>query len=458
MGKPRLTLFSLILLIPWVGGVSWAGDRTHEIGVQAYIYAYPMVLMETSRRFLTNVEAVEFGHAPMNQIVHLRGFPDHNFKKVVRPNADTLYSIIWFDVSTEPQVLSIADTGGRYFVLQILDFWTDVIASPGSRTSGTSDVSFAIVGPNWQGTLPEGVKRIRATTDKGWVIGRTQTNGKGDYRNVHKIQDGYTVTPLSAWGQDHLVRRWDAVNTDWDMETRPPVQVARMTAESYFELFAELMKNNPPHEVDWNMVQLLKQIGIIPGESFRFSALPIEDQEALEQAMADAQTLIRRKQSGQLINGWRFTRENIGNYGTSYLQRAYVAMVGLGANVPEDAVYPITNVDSDGNVLDGSHRYVMHFEKSELPPVRGFWSLSMYGEDYYFVDNPIDRYAIGDRNILNLNDDGSLDIFIQNASPGDESNWLPAPHDKFNLTLRGYWPKTDMVTGRWDPPPVVRLR
>ena len=448
--------FSILQL--GVGRV-YAEDRTHEIGVQAYVYAYPMIMMEVTRRVSTNVEAAVGVKAPMNQFVHLRAFPDHNFKEVVRPNADTLYSILWFDVSKEPQILSTAGTGGRYYQLPLLDMWTDVIAAPGSRTTGTGAANYAIVGPNWKGTLPQGVEAIRSPTSIGWLIGRTQTDGAADFKNVHKMQDGYKVTPLSHWGKSYKAPAKSPVNLTWDMTTPPPVQIANMSAKTFFELFAELLKDNPPHELDWNMVSLLEQIDLVPGEYFNFSNLAEHEQEALELAVGDAQKLIAQKQTGESINGWAIARDVMGNYGNSYLQRAYIALIGLGANVPEDAVYPITNVDSDGKPYNGSHRYVLHFNKNELPPVRGFWSLTMYDHEMYMVDNPIGRYAIGDRDNLQFNQDGSLDIYIQHESPGrnKEANWLPAPSDDFDMVLRAYWPTMELLTGDWNPPPVKRI-
>ncbi len=436
------------------------GQRAYEIGVQAYIYAYPMIMMEITRRVSTNVEALTGLRVPMNQFGHLRAFPDHTFKDVVRPNADTLYSSVWFDVSKEPQVLSISDTGGRYYMLPMLDMWTDIIAAPGSRTSGTKAANFAIVGPTWQGDLPDGVESVRSPTNIGWIIGRTQTNGTADYENVHRIQDGYKLTPLSQWGKSYMPPAKVPVNSTWDMNTPPPVQVAKMSAKAYFELFAKLLKDNPPHELDWNMVEQLKQIGIVPGKDFNFSQLSSEKHKALERAVGDAQKMIAEAHLGEAVNGWQIARELMGNYGTSYLRRAFIALIGLGANVPEDAVYPISNVDSEGTPYNGSHRYVIHFDKGELPPIRGFWSLSMYGEEMYFVDNPIRRYAIGDRDQLQFNKDGSLNIYIQHASPGKdkESNWLPAPKGDFDLVLRAYWPRLEVLTGDWNPPAVKRVK
>ena len=460
MKKVFLTQFVVVFIIlQLVTSHVMAADRTLETGIQAYIYAYPMILMEITRRVTTNVEAAVGVKAPMNQFAHLRAFPDHTFREVVRPNADTLYSILWFDVSKEPQILSTAGTGGRYYMLPMLDMWTDIIATPGSRTTGTGAADYAIVGPNWKGSLPKGVETIRSTTSMGWLIGRTQTNGKADFKNVYKMQDGYKVTPLSQWGKSYKAPAKSPVNPTWDMKTPPPVQVANMSAKTFFELFAELLKDNPPHELDWNMVKLLKQIDLVPGEYFNFSNLSEDKQEALELAVVDAQNLIAQKQVGESINGWAIAREVMGNYGNSYLQRAYIALIGLGANIPEDAVYPMTNVDNDGKPYNGSHRYVLHFNKNELPPVRGFWSLTMYDHEMYMVDNPIRRYAIGDRDDLQFNQDGSLDIYIQHESPGrnKESNWLPAPNDDFDVVLRAYWPMMEVLTGEWNPPPVKRI-
>lgn len=456
----------LVIFLQWfsssaIASVSeTAADRTHEISVNAYIYAYPLVLMEITRRVSTNVDAPKGVFAPMNQFAQLRAFPDHTFREIVRSNADTLYSILWFDVSKEPYILSIAGTGGRYFMMPILDMWTDVIASPGSRTSGTGPANYAIVGPNWKGTLPKDVEVIRATTNIAWIVGRTQTNGKADFANVHKMQDGYKFIALSQWGKAAKTPKKVAVNTSWDVKTSPPVQVKNMSAKTFFELFADLLKINPPHEMDWNMVKLLEQIDIVPGRDFNFSKLPSEKQKVLEQAMAEAQKLIMQHKSGEYINGWRIAREMMGTYGTAYLQRAFVALIGLGANVPEDAVYPMSAVDSDGKPYNGKYRYVMHFNKDQLPPVRGFWSLSMYDEDMYFTDNPIKRYAIGDRDKLKFNKDGSLDLYLQHKSPGKdkESNWLPAPAGKFDLILRAYWPMLSVLTGEWNPPPVKRVQ
>ena len=243
------------------------------------------------------------------------------------------------------------------------------------------------------------------------------------------------------------------------MKTPPPAQIAKMNAETYFELFAALLKDNPPQEMDWNMVEQLEQIGISAGENLDFSKLSTDTQKALEEAVGDGKKIIADHRFGETINGWTISRTGMGNYGTSYAVRAYVALIGLGANVPEDAVYPMSFGAGPGKPYNGKNRYVLHFGKDKVPPVNAFWSLAMYDADGYFVKNPIKRYSIGDRDKLEFNQDGSLDVYLQHLSPGKakQSNWLPAPADNFNLVIRLYWPKAEVLTGAWNPPAVKRV-
>lgn len=451
----------------WAPPVALAGEtvspeRCYEIGVDAYIYAYPMVVMEITRRVTTNVESPTGVLGPVNHFAHVRTFPDHTFREVVRPNADTLYSSLWFDVSKEPLVITAPDTGNRYYMLPMMDMWTDVFAAPGNRTSGTKAAGFAIVGPEWKGSLSGGLQEIRSPTSIGWIIGRTNTKGPADYPNVHRIQDGFTATPLSQWGKSRTTPAKARVNPGWDMKTPPPMQVAKMSAAEYFELFADLLKDNPPHEMDWNIVTQLEQIGIVAGEDLDFSRLAPETQAALERSVSDAQERIKGAghHFGDFVDGWQVARDGMGTYGASYLARAFVAMIGLGANLPEDAVYPMSHTDAEGTPYNGSHRYRIHFDKGQIPPVRAFWSLSVYDAEGYFAENPINRYAIGDRDKLSFNDDGSLDLYLQHESPGNDmaSNWLPVPADDFNLILRLYWPNSEILTGAWNPPPVKRQK
>lgn len=439
--------------------------RTAEssaLAAEAYIYGYPLVLMDVTRRVLTAVSKAGGTKAPLNQINHLRAFPDHTFTDVVSPNADTLYSTAWLDLGNEPFVLSVPDVGQRYYLMPMLDAWTNVFASLGVRTTGQAADNFAITGPGWDGYLPRDVTEIRSPTDTVWLIGRTQTNGKDDYAAVHAIQDQYMLTPLSAWGKDYIPPDNVPVAPGIDVKTPPSEQVGRMDAATFFGRLNALMKNNPPAPDDAEAIARFAEVGIAPAKPFDLNALEPLARKGVEQSVALGQAKIiaeARKPHGQKINGWDFMIKT-GSYGTDYLLRAVIALVGLGANLPKDAIYPHATEDSDGQPLNGANRYVIHFPKGEVPPVNAFWSITMYNDRQAFVENPIDRYAIGDRDKLEFNDDRSLTIYIQHDSPGREreSNWLPAPADSFNLILRLYWPSKEIIHGTWKMPPVERVK
>lgn len=435
-----------------------------EIGKEAYLFFYPLVTMDVTRKVMTNeAPGKKPGAGPMNQFANVREYPPADFRAVVRPNFDTLYSIAWLDLTKGPIVMSAPDTKGRYYLLPLLDMWSDVFASPGKRTSGTAAANFVIVPKGWQGRIPSGLERIDAPTPFVWVIGRTQTNGPKDYAAVHEIQDGYKLTPLAEWGKTARPVPFKP-DPGVDMKTPPLDQVDNMTADKFFAYAAELMKKNPPHDTDWSQVARLRRLGVEPGKSFDFGKLPPDVQRGLEKARLEALTEMNFKflTLARVVNGWQMNTDTVGVYGDSYLKRAIVAQKGLGANQPEDAIYPLNLTDSDGKPLSGGDsKYVIHFAKAELPPVSAFWSVTMYDDQGFPVANPIARFAIGDRDALKYNDDGSLDLYVQSATPGPEkeSNWLPSPATGgANLTMRLYAPKAAAIDGRWAPPPVRRVQ
>ena len=260
---------------------SLPSDQIGEVAVSAYIYAYPLISMEMTRRLSTNVADVrQFGKAPMNQFANLPAFPDATYTDIARPNADTLYSLMWFDVSKEPLLINVPDSAGRYYLLPMLDMWTDVFQSTGSRTTGTGAQLLAIAEPRWQGQLPAGAMLVRSPTACGWVIGRTQTNGKADYDAVHKFQAGLFTTPLSEWGKSYRPPA-GAINPDWDMKTPAVDQVEKLGPAAYFSLFTELTKLNPPHANDYPILEQMRRIGIEPGKPFAFDKASPEIQSAL---------------------------------------------------------------------------------------------------------------------------------------------------------------------------------
>jgi hypothetical protein len=396
----------------------------------------------------------------MNTFSHFRAYPGADFKAVVRPNFDTLYSSAWLDLTKEPMVISAPDTAGRYYLLPMLDMWTDVFASPGKRTSGTKAGNFAVVPPAWQGQLPTGVQKIQSPTGYVWVCGRTQANGPKDYDAVHKVQDGYTVTPLSQWGKAPQPVK-AVIDPSLDMKTPPLDQVNKMPAGAFFKYGAELMKANPPHVTDWSILDRLKRIGIEAGKNFDYEKLDASVRQALEKAAADGlkEMYAKLPTFARVANGWQMNTDTMGVYGNYYLKRAAVAMVGLGANQPEDAIYPLNFADADGKPVVGENNYTLHFNKEDLPPVNAFWSVTMYDEAGFQVANPISRFAIGDRDELKYNADGSLDLYMQNENPGRDkvSNWLPSPaKGKLGVTMRLYAPKPQALDGRWNPPAIKR--
>lgn len=433
-------------------------EEAYERGVEAYTYLYPLVLMDVTRRQAVNVEPGKtLGRAPMNMFAHFRSFPPAEFRDVVRPNFDTLYSTAWLDLTQEPVVVAAPDTQGRYYMLPMLDMWTDVFAVPGKRTTGTGAGQFALVPPGWDGTLPEGVQRIDAPTPYVWIIGRTQTNGAGDYAAVNRIQDGYTITPLSQLGAEPQPVQ-ATIDPAVDMETPPMTQVSNMSAGEFFAYAAELLKVNPPHLTDQPIMARMRLLGIERGKSFDIQNADPAIQRGLERAAPDAIRAMQEKMPtlARLVNGWQVSTD-LGVYGTNYLKRAAVALFGLGANLPEDAIYPVNIADAEGNPLTGAKRYVLHFEKDEIPPVTAFWSVTLYDQEGFPTVNDLKRNAIRDRDPLTFNPDGSLDIHVQHTSPGaeKESNWLPAPTGDFNLLLRLYGPKASVIDGSWVPPEVT---
>jgi hypothetical protein len=432
-----------------------------DIGVEAYIYSYPLVTMEMTRRVMTNVDKPQGSHAPMGQFANLRQYPTPADKEVTAPNADTLYSLAWLDVSKEPYILDLPDEKGRYYLMPMLDGWTDAFTVPGTRTTGTKAQKYAVTGPGWQGTLPQGIKELKSPTNLVWILGRTYCTGTpADYKAVHKIQDQYKLVPLSAYGKPYSPPL-GKVDHSIDMKTAVRQQVNAMSAGDYFKLLATLMKDNPPAQEDAPLVAKLAKVGIVPGQDFDISKLDPEVAKGLQGVPKAAfeKIMANFKSMATLVNGWGIFMKT-GVYGTNYLDRALITAIGLGANRPQDAIYPTSEADADGKPYNGANKYIMHFDKGQMPPVKGFWSLTMYDGQMFFVANPLNRYTLSSRSKFKHNKDGSVDLYIQNTSPGKdkEANWLPAPKDKFILMLRLYWPyeppHVSILDGTWKPPAV----
>ena len=446
-------------------------QEVQAIGVDAYLYLYSLVTMDLTRKQLTNVEPGKGLGGPMNMFQNILTFPPADMRVVVRPNFDTLYSSAWLDLTKEPVVVSAPDTGGRYYLLPMLDMWTDVFASPGWRTTGTQAGHFLVTPPGWRPDLrdrfieefrlPKDTQRIDAPTPYVWIIGRTKTDGPSDYAAVNKIQAGYKVTPLSDWGKTPKPVEVK-IDSSIDMKTPPKIQVDTMPAGKFFAYAAELMKLHPPHITDQPIIARMKRIGLEPGKSFDIAKLDPGVARVLEGVPAAAQQLMAWKVPtlARVVNGWSMNTDTMGVYGNYYLKRAIVTQLGLGANLPEDAIYPLNLADETGRPLDGASKYTIHFEKTALPPVDAFWSVTLYDQDGFQVANPLNRFAVSSWMPFKYNPDGSLTLYFQNDNPGTDkdANWLPAPKGPFNLTMRLYAPRSEALTGKWNPPPVTRLQ
>jgi hypothetical protein len=434
--------------------------------VDVYVYGYPLVTMDMTRRQFTNVATPDAAHAPMGQMLKLRTYPAVDNHAVTAPNADTLYTTAWMDVSQEPWVLSVPDMGDRYFLLPMLSGWTDVFQVPGKRTTGGKAATYVITGPGWSGTLPKGVTEYKSPTGMVWLLGRIYCTGTpADYAAVHALQDKFTLVPLSSYGKPYTPPA-GTVDPNYDMKKAVRDQVDALSVDEYFSYLARLMKTNPPAAADAPMVEKMKAIGIEPGKDFDPSKLGVFDKELIKGVPKVAQVKIMEyfKKAAEPVNGWMYLTKNIGVYGTDYIQRALVTAIGLGANRPQDAIYPTSQKDADGHEFDGaSKKYVIHIDKGQMPPVNGFWSITMYDKDYFFVPNPLNRYTLSARNKFNMNPDGSVDLYLQADSPGKakEANWLPAPKAQFIPMMRLYWPKEtppSIIDGTWKPPAITEAK
>lgn len=431
---------------------------------QAYLYGYPMLTMHYTHIVSTNVKTNNgMGKAPINQWAGMRKFPKAGFTAVVRPNLDTYYSLIYADLSEDALYLHIPATE-RYYLVPILNAYGDVIASVGSRTTGQEALDIAFVGPNYKGEIPNDLKVIRSNTSLNWVLGRVAVkNDKDGKDEVKNFQNKLIAVPLSERNNPNYKMPKGKVNPK--NKFVPMDKVDGLDIETYMNEMMALWVNNPAQKGDEKLVAQLATIGITPGGKFDLSQFSEEDQAAIKQipAMVQQQFAATTQQPRPEVmqNGWMVNTSGLGEYGTNYAMRAYITKIGYGANQAVDAVYPNSAVDSDGNNYDGKYEYVLHFEKKDLPPVKGFWSITMYNKKGFLVDNTIDRYNLGDMKNLKYNEDGSLDIYIAAEAPeGHEANWLPStpPGEEFELTFRMYWPKEPVLDRTWTMPGVRKIK
>jgi DNA sulfur modification protein DndE len=452
-------------------------NKTEDIATLAYIWGYPLISMERSFNWFTNPNSPTGpGHGPANHLNCNRETINANDTDVVLPNADTLYCVSWLDLSKEPVVLTVPPIPDRYYTFEFLDAYTNVFDYVGTRATGSDGGTYLIAGPEWHGDLPKGMIKIWSPTDLAWILQRTLLKGQDDINNVRAIQDQMSVTPLSAFQGTNATAATTAhqaaTNTSETpmssghqfvpaehvqnpVSPKPPFIPA--TGIRIFDEIGTAMSGNSLNPPEPALVDKFASIGVGIGKTPSTQANDTT-KAAMQAAITEGEKLIAKQvpNLGTQINGWRVT--SAGLYGTDYLFRAAVTKLGLGANIGQEAIYPPAFTDSEGRPLTGNNSYVIHFNPGQQPPVDGFWSISMYNNASYFVDNPINRYQVSPYTGLKNNTDGSLDIYIQNKSPGPEkeSNWLPAPPDEFKMTLRLYLPQTPILNGTWPLPLIER--
>lgn len=427
-------------------------DETWRLVRQAYIFAFPLVLMNETLTVGTNTEEAVNGKAPINQISHARGLANAAFRQVVTPNVDTLYSQIFYDLSEDALVLQ-KPAADRYLTFQIMNAWSDTVAVVGEG-AGT----YLLTGPDFSGEVPEGMGQISISTNIGWIIGRTLCYGPEDLENIYAIQEQMDFCTLELWksGAERPKGTYKAEN-----DGVPFQRAVSMGPKAFFDKVNELLIQNPAYPEDAEVMQAISAIGVGPGLTFDPVILGDDAADRWAEMLKNLPAELTESSDAFLRhNGaFRFMGDPISRFGQEYDYRALVAIGGFGANPVDVAVYMKAGLDDQGEVLNGEHSYVLHFEPDALPPVReeGFWSITAYGDDDFLIDNPLNRYAINDRSAFELNEDGSLDILLQANQPEEHvSNWLPSGAAGFHLFMRIYSPQDTVTDGTWHAPALIR--
>ncbi|TPW28262.1 DUF1254 domain-containing protein [Martelella alba] len=425
-------------------------QEAYSIGMQAFIYGYPMIVMEKSHLGMTATKTVDSSRfmAPQGVWASASELAGPDMKYIQSTNNDTIYSWIWADLSEEPYVFVKPATGDRFYTTQFVDAFTNNFAYVSTRTDGPGKKTVALVGPGFAGKLPDGIERLEAPTDKVFVILRYGVDGEADMPNIKALQDASTFMPLS----------------NFVAGTKPSAAPAPAKPDysgdlADFEWIGDLMAANRPPADEAGLMGMFRRIGLGPDHGFEEDKLSDEQKAGLARAARDGLAAIEAaaKGTGHEVNGWQMPPVSNVFFANDYMLRAVVAWQSVFQNTPDEAYYPALYTGSKGAQLDGSsNSYVLRFEKGDLPPVNAFWSITLYDlKDRLMVANPINRYSIGDRTKgLVTGADGSLEIYIQAGDPGGEksANWLPAPKGPFYLLMRAYLPKKAMLDGRYHPP------
>jgi hypothetical protein len=442
--------------------------KAKDIAEAGFIYGLPIV-MNYAVMYEYAVERNSGQYkAPFNQIKNEARVFTPKDTSIVTPNSDTPYSFLWMDLRAEPIVLSVpAVEKNRYYAVQLEDGNTYNYGYIGSRTTGTEAGDYMVVGPDWKGATPPGIKKVFRSTTQFSVAGyRTQLLSADDMPNVEKVQAGYKAQPLSAYLKQPATTA-AAATVDF------PKIDKELVKTNFFEYLDFALQFAPPQENEKEVRAQLATIGVGPGKTFNFKDLPLEQKLEVGLGMKEGERKVDEAvaKAGSDINGWRLSSlfGDSAFFNGDWLKRAAGAKAGIYGNDAEEATYPLLHADNEGKALDGSkHNYTLTFAKDQLPPVNAFWSVTMYdGKTQLLIENPINRYLINSPMLPNLKKDadGSLTLYIQNKSPGadKESNWLPAPDGPIYLVMRLYWPKAEPPSilpvgqGTWQPPGVKRV-
>ena len=425
-------------------------ENIWETVEDAYVYAFPLVLMDATETSATNTEEVVAKKAPVNQFIHSVALADAQFRTVVTPNVDTIYSQVWYDLSEEPMVYELPKTD-RFCKVQVLDGWTNTAAVLDKAGA------YAITLSTWEGKLPEGVTRIDVPTSMAWSITRIVLSGEEDLPNVYAIQGKMKLMPLSDYisGDTYEPPRGSYSEEN---DYIPVDKVLSMDPITFFNKANELMVKNSPTAADKEMLEKIAAVNIGPGMEFDTSVLTGDVAENWKTMLTEIQLkLIKEGQKfSKKLGQWDYFGEPIGDFNTEYAYRALVALAGLGANTVEVALYPKIEQDADGNTLTGEKSYILHFESYPQVLEGGFWSVTAYGDDDFLIDNPIDRYCINDRSGLKVKDDDSVDVILSKDAPEDTTNWLPVGDGGFHLYMRIYTPDMEALE-TWMAPTITEI-
>jgi hypothetical protein len=420
--------------------------------VKDYIYGLTPVIMRATRDIETAVQDNSTpGQAPINQLSYGKTLVTPQDQSIVRANVDTLYTHGWLDLSSEPIILHVPDTAGRYYLVPMLDAYSNVFASIGSRTTGNGAGNYAIVGPDWTAPMPQDVSGvIHAPTNTVWLLGRTLVRGPADLQNAVAVSGQLLLIPLSAYSQYLQTGNYapptgvPVTPPDPNFSRQPLLTSPGFTAPEFFDFLLPYALQNPPPSN-----QRRATFYVLDGFLEQSQTTSTTRSQAISASVAAAEG------AAKLENGWSVDF-SIGDYGSNYPLRDGVALTGLGANIPADAVYFGATTDITGANLSGLSSYVIHFAPGQTPPAHGFWSITVYDQQGRLVPNSINRGDVGSETGLVPNPDGSLDIFLQETEPSTQlSNWLPVPAGQFNLTLRLYWPDRTVLSGTWVSPAVT---